>query len=332
MSFLGKFLNMGIDSDGTNINVFDGIIQAKNFPATDGKIVFVDAANGSDTAVGLTPATALATLSAAYAKVASNNGDVIYLINNGTAITEASQILWTKSGITVVGVNGIAGGINKGVVVTFTDNTATGQLLVSGDGNLFVGVQFNHTPSSAAGVISVAVTGDNNTFIECQFLNANNAASADAAGYLGVNLNGCANPSFFRCTIGGTDTERTDGAADLTIGAGTITGLYMEDCIFIANLNAAADADHAFIEQIADADLGDIAYLVKPTFINAGANAALPDAMTVGASTAGFWLVRDPLLVYITDICDNEEKVWCQQSGRDTTPGQFVGQAINPAV
>ncbi len=329
MSKEGNLIQNGIIPNSGDVR-FTGNIQARNFPSTNGNIFYVDAANGAAANGGKSAKSAVLTLTAALALCTSDNGDIIYVLNNGTAVAETAQVLWTKSGITVIGLNGVKGGINKGVVITFTDNTATGQTIISGDDNTVIGIQFNHTPSSIAGIINVAVTGDNNTFIDCQFLNTNTTATADAAGMLGVNLNGCANPSFYRCTIGGTEVERTDGAADLTIGAGTITGLYMEDCIFIADLDAAADGDHAFIEQIADADLGDVAYLVRPTFINAGANAANPDAMTVGAATAGFWLIRNPLLVYITDIADNEEKVWVENDGRDTTPGKFVGISINP--
>ncbi|KKL66738.1 hypothetical protein LCGC14_2141990, partial [marine sediment metagenome] len=218
----------------------------------------------------------------------------------------------------------------KGVPITMTSATATGLFVVSGDNNTFHNIHWSHLGTSAA-LISVSITGDGNTFNDSQFNNMNNAASADEATMKGVNLNGCNNTSFFRCTIGGVETERTDGAADLTIGPDTITDLYMEDCVFIAKLDAAADADHAFIEQVADADMGGVGYLVRPTFINAGGIAANPDAMTIGAATAGFWLIRDPLLVYVTDIADNEEMVWVTNR-HDTSPGKFEGIAINPDV
>jgi len=238
---------------------------------------------------------------------------------------------FAKSSCHIIGVGGPQGGITKGAPITMTSATATGLFVVSGDNNTFHNIHWSHLGTATA-LISVSITGDGNTFNDCQFNNMNNAASADEATMKGVNLNGCNNTSFYRCTIGGVETERTDGAADLTIGAATITDLYMEDCVFIADLDSAADGDHAFIEQVADADMGGVGYLVRPTFINAGAAAALPDAMTVGAATAGFWILRDPLLVYVTDIADNEEKVWVQNDGRDTTPGKFVGIAINPDV
>ena len=336
MSDFGRLLNAGIDVDGPG-----GLIQFNqqvlfNQGASSvigrGNIYYLDAANGSDSNNGKTPTQAFLTLATAYAALTTNNNDILFILDQGTDETYTTAITWAKNHCHVVGIGGPQGGVEKGVqLIGNSVVTTTGHLTISGNNNTFAGLCFVQLGTATA-LVNVGITGDGNSFYDCQFKNMNNAATADEAGMLGVILNGCNKTSFYRCTIGSTEVERTDGAADLTIGAGTITGLYMEDCIFIADLDAAADADHAFIEQVADADLGDYALLVRPTFINAGANAALPDAMTIGASTAGFWLVRDPLLVYITDICDNEEKMWATHGGMDTTPGQFVGQAINPAV
>ena len=335
MSDFGRLLNAGIDVDGPG-----GLIQFNNQVLFDqgaisingrGNIYYLDAANGVDTNTGKTPTSAFLTLAAAYAAMTTNNNDVLFILDQGTDETYTAVLTWAKSHCHVVGLGAPKGGINKGVRLIGNTAGTTGHLRITGNNNTFTGLCFVHL-GSATELVNVAITGDGNAFYECQFLNMNSTLTADEAGMLGLQLDGADGISFYRCTIGGTEVERTDGAADLTIGPGTITNLYMEDCTFIADLDANADGDHAFIEQVADADLGDMAYLVRPTFVNAGAAAALPDAMTVGAATAGYWLVRDPLLVYITDICDNEEMVWATHGGMDTTPGQFVGQAINPAV
>ena len=335
MSDFGRLLNAGIDVDGPGgLIQFDRQVMFNQGAFTNigtGKCFFLDYANGSDSNAGKTPTQAVKTLTRAQAIMTANQNDTLYIIDNGTAVTEATQFTWSKDGCNIIGVGGLKGVINKGVTITFTNATAGGQFILSADKCMIVNIQFNHTPSNATGVVSVKVTGDYDTFIDCQFLNANNAASAGAAGYLGLSLDGCNYPSFIRCTVGGTITLRTVSAADLTIGAGTILGLSMVDCIFIADLDATADANHAFIEVIADADLGDLVLLDRCTFINAGALAAVPDAITVGATATGFILLRDPLLVYITDIADNEEKVWVS-SYRDTTPGKFEGIAVNTDV
>ena len=330
----GLLRKVGINLHQGNLEFSKPIIPEAGiapFPGR-GKVFFLDPTNGSDTNSGRSPRKAFKTLSVAYAALTADQNDLLAIIYHGDAVTLSAQFTWAKDGTHVIGIGGSKSPLYKGVPITMTDNTATGQFVITADRCTFTNLQFNHTPSSAAGIINVSVQGDNLTFVDCQFLNANNAASAGAAGYLGLNLDGCANASFYRCTIGGTVTERTASAADLTIGAGTITGLYMEDCLFIANLDATADASHAFIETVADADLGDFAYLVRPTFVNSGAHAGLPDALTIGASTAGFFLMRNPLIVYITDIADNEEKCFVEPDGHDTTAGKFIGVAINTDV
>lgn len=333
MSIYGSLRKVGIDYQNGNFHFKKPIIPESGLLVPNvsvGNVFYLDPTNGDDDNNGLSPEKAFATLATAYAALTADQNDVLYIFYHGDAVALTAAFTWAKDGCHIIGVGGPQGGVKKGVPITLTAATATGLFVISANRCSFHNIQWSHTGTAAA-VISVKVTGDDNSFHDCQFNNMNNAATADEAGMKGLTLDGCNDVSFFRCTIGGTDTERTDGAADLTIGAGTITNLYMEDCIFIANLNAAADADHAFIETVADADLGDFAYLVRPTFINAGANADLPDAITTGAAVAGFFLIRDPLLVYITDIADNEEKIWVT-SYRDTTPGKFEGIAVNTDV
>lgn len=333
MSIFGSLRKAGINTRIGELRITKPLVieSGITLPVGIGTVFYLDVVNGSDDDNGLSPNKAFKTLAIAYAALTTLKNDVLVILYHGTAVALTAAFTWAKSSCHIIGVGGPQGGITKGAPITMTSATATGLFVVSGDNNTFHNIHWSHLGTAAA-LISVGITGDGNSFNDCQFNNMNNAASADEATMKGVTLDGCNNISFYRCTIGGVETERTDGAADLTIGAGTITDLYMEDCVFIADLDSNADADHAFIEQVADADMGGVGYLIRPTFINAGAAAANPDAMTIGAATAGFWLIRDPLLVYITDIADNEEMVWVQDSGMNTTPGKLIGIAINPDV
>lgn len=333
MSFLSSRLlqhGMHIDRYG-NLNA-DGFITARGGITGSigaGKSFFVDPANGDDNRNGKSPKLAKATLAAGYALLTAGQNDTLYLIDAGTGVALTAQFTWAKARTHLVGVS-LNTGFKKLMTIANTAEDTGGQFIISANECSFSNVAFAHQ-GAAATTINVELTGDDLVFDDVQFRNMDNTATADEAGMLGVRLNGCNRATFRRCIFGGTHVERTDGAADLTIGPGTITGLWLDNCLWIANLDAAADADHAFIETVADADLGDFAYMESPTFVNSGAHAALPTAMTIGASTAGFFLIRDPLLVYITDIADNEEKVWVS-SYRDTTPGKFEGIAVNPDV
>jgi hypothetical protein len=156
-----------------------------------------------------------------------------------------------------------------------------------------------------------------------------NTALADEATCKGTVLDGANNLVFRRCTFGGTEIERTDGAADLTIGAGTCDDLKFYDCMWIADLNADADADHAFIEVVAAADIGKFAYFENATFINCGAAMdQLPDCITVSATLAGLMFFNGVTIVGALDLADNEEKVYVKRIGLDTTEGKFMTQAI----
>ena len=334
MSDFGRLLNAGIDVDGPGgLTRFNNPVQFAQGVASAigiGDIYYLDAANGSDNNDGKAPTRAFLTLAVAYAALTTNQNDTLFILDNGTDETYTTLITWAKSHCNVIGIGGPKGGIVKGVNLIGGTAGTTGHLRITGNNNNFSGLCFVHR-GTATELVNVAITGDGNSFFDCQFRNMDNTATADEATMKGLVLDGCNFASFYRCTIGGTNVERTDGAADLTIGAGTILGLYMQDCIFIADLDSNADADHAFIEVVAAADLGDLAILDRCTFINAGAAAANPDAITVSATATGFILLRDPLLVYITDIADNEEKVWVS-SYRDTTPGKFEGIAVNSDV
>ena len=93
--------------------------------------------------------------------------------------------------------------------------------------------------------------------------------------------------------------------------------------------DAAADADHAFIELVAAADLAKWAYFENATFVNCGAAMdQLPDVLTVSATMAGIMFFNGVTVVGALDLADNEEKVYVKRIGLDTTEGKFMVQAI----
>lgn len=189
-------------------------------------------------------------------------------------------------------------------------------------------IRFRHL-GATNNVINVSITGDSNVFEDVHFHNSANTALADEAGQLGVSLDGADNTVFRRCVFGGTDIERTDGACDLSIGAGTCANMWFYDCKWIADLDANADDDHAFIQTVADADLSMLAYFENAQFINCGAAMdQLPDCITTGAAVAGIMYFNGVTIVGALDLVDNEEKVYVRPLGKDTTEGKFSTQAI----
>lgn len=248
-------------------------------------------------------------------------------------------VTWDKSQTHLLGLSPLSIMEHKCV---FTNGNAdatptTGNWSFDGDDSVIKNVCFRHR-GAAANVINCSITGDNLNFENVHFHNMANAATAGAAGALGVSLDGCNQLTMKRCVIGGTEIERTASAVDMSVGAGTCDNLFFYDCMWIADLDATADGSHAFFKPVADADLAKLAYFENPRFINCGAHAALPDALTVGAALAGEIVMWNPMVVSITDIADNEEKVWVLGPGLDPTeaaalaPGKTIGVAIHPDV
>ena len=279
---------------------------------------------------GLVPADRLfTTIAEAYVHMTADRGDTV-LLYPGEYVQSTTALTWGKDQCHIIGV----GPVNvMEHTVTLTNGNAdatptTGNWLFTANECHIQNVHFRHR-GAVQNVVAASISGDNNVFEDVHFHNMANTALAAAAGGKGLVLDGCSNTVFRRCIFGGTEIERTASAADLTIGAGTCDNLFFYDCIWIADLDATADAAHAFIELVAAADLAKWAYFENASFINCGAAMdQLPDALTVSATMAGIMFFNEVTVVGILDLADNPEKVYVKRIGLDTTEGKFSTQAI----
>lgn len=267
----------------------------------------------------------------AYANMTADRGDTMLLYPG--SYSQAAAFAWSKDQTHLIGV-GAKYKMEHICEITCADAatiaTTGGIVAISGNECSFENVCFRHRGAVTI-LCNVAITGDDNVFTNVHFHNAANAATA-GADTTGVVLDGAKNTIFRNCVFGGTEIERTVASqAEVTIGAGTCDNLFFYDCLWIADLDGTADGDWAGIETVADPDLAKFMYLENPIFVNAGAAAAVPDALTVGAALAGEVVIMNPMIVSVTDIADNEEKVWIL-SEKDTTGGKFTGIAIHPDV
>lgn len=269
------------------------------------------------------------TLALAHVEMTADRGDTA-LVYPGSYEQGVTPLTWSKDQCHIIGV-GPVHSIEHPVELTNGDGDATpvaGNWLFTANECHIQNICFRHR-GSALNLVNVSISGDNNVFEDVHFHNMANTATAGAAGAKGVVLDGCSNTVFRRCTFGGTEIERTASAADMTIGAGTCDNLYFYDCIWLADLDATADATHAFIELVAAADLAKWAYFENASFINCGAAMdQLTDALTVSATMAGIMFFNEVTVVGVLDLADNEEKVYVKRIGLDTTEGKFSTQAI----
>lgn len=269
------------------------------------------------------------TLALAHVEMTADRGDTA-LVYPGSYVQSTTPLTWSKDQCHIIGV-GPVHSMEHPVELTNGDADAaptTGNWLFTANECHIQNLCFRHR-GVAANVVNVSISGNDNVFEDVHFHNMANTATADAAGMKGTVLDGCYNTVFRRCTFGGVEIERTDGAADMTIGAGTCDNLSFYDCVWIADLTTDADADHAFIELVNLADLAKYAYFENASFINCGAAMdALPTCLTLSATMAGIMYFNGVTVVGALDLADHEEKVYVRRIGLDTTEGKFSTQAI----
>ena len=163
------------------------------------QVYVVDPVNGSDSADGLSPATALASVEAAYAKCVADQHDTVVMVSGDTADNPTAAITWSKDYTHLIGLSSDLAGVGQRCrivgtaaldltpVITFSGNgcivrniqfyngkdadTDSGCVVVSGSRchvkNVFVAGMAHATPAARAGSYSLKVTGAENLFEDC---------------------------------------------------------------------------------------------------------------------------------------------------------------------
>jgi len=220
-----------------------------------GTVYYVDADNGSDTNGGLDPTSALATIPAAYALVATNKDDVIVL-SAYSPHKLTSMLTISKSRVHFIGasVASRARGSRSRIETTGAGATTDiAMVLNTGTGNTFHNIKFSNTFSVAENLSAVTDCGPNSYFENCQFqaqgsahLTNENAASLILSSGEGIYRN---------CGIGQMQLLTTSTAgqellikAQAGYGSGKAGGNIFDACYFEAYTN---DATHAFVRGAA---------------------------------------------------------------------------------
>lgn len=182
-----------------------------SLPPIRGTWYFVDPKDGLAANDGLSPGSAKANITEAYALCTDGAGDGIVLFSAGTTSADTTSYLsavlaWAKSGITVYGVAsgsrvfGRARISNTSTVVNLAN-----LITVSGSNNRFENVSFFNSGSNVAAVGCVKVSGHRNAFINCHMVGAGHATPAAAVTANDLTIDGGQDNSFERCVFG-TDT------------------------------------------------------------------------------------------------------------------------------
>jgi hypothetical protein len=268
-------------------------------------------------------------LALAHVHMTADRGDTA-LVYPGAYTQSTTALTWSKDQCHIIGVGPRQAMMHPTYLQNGNaDATPTGgNYVFSANECQISNIRFRHL-GATQNLVNVTITGDNNVFEDVHFHNMANTALAATTGALGVFLNAGDNCVFRRCVFGGLDIERTASAADFTVD-GAVNNVFFYDCMWTADLDATADASHAFIEVVAAGDIAMLAYFERPSFINAGAAAdQLPDCITVSASLTGLIVIKDPFVVGALDIADQEEMVYIHGPAPTATT---TGIAINPNV
>jgi hypothetical protein len=248
-----------------------------------GKVFYVDANGGSDTAnSGSSPDKAFATVTKAYASCVSAQNDVVIIAPTGGTgrTTEVAAITWAKRFTHLIGnaaptTNSPRAGMN----FTLAAATTTAQFVLSENGCIFKNIVFNQGVADSYG--GVQVTGDYNYFEGVHFNGVVNATAGDSANARDLVLTGASDNLFVDCTIGNDTTNRSAANANLAMASGSARNEF-RGCRFIHHADNAGVL-HAIITGGNCIDR----YVMfnRCAFIGAGTNAGGTEA-TIAMNTS----------------------------------------------
>ena len=196
------------------------------FPAirSSAKVYFVDPASGTDNNDGLKPTSAMATVGAAYAKTVDKQGDIVFLLGDGstTGTSRDTAITWSNSNTHLIGVT--APGINKRARIAPPTTDAadvdayTPYITLSGSGCVFANFSLYQGQTEAKASVGILVSGSRNFFKNVDVITG---ASDNAGDYAHANLQITGQENLFEdCYIGQDTAPRGNNAISTNVRFG----------------------------------------------------------------------------------------------------------------
>ena len=166
------------------------------------KYYFVDAANGSDSNDGLTPASALATIGAAEAKCVANQHDTVFYLASSSSVSLTEALVWDKNYTHLIGIAApTMVGQRARIFQTSTLTGASPLITISASGCIFKNLYIFQGVDDATSLINVSVTGGRNYFENVHFAGGGHATQAVNGG-ASLKLDGAEENTFVNCTVG----------------------------------------------------------------------------------------------------------------------------------
>lgn len=206
--------------------------------STTGNVYYLDPVNGYNGNNGLSPTSAVQSLAAGYALLASGKNDVLVLISNGASSGSArlsAGFTWAKDAAHLVGVCSPVPISQRARIAPTSAITAFANFFtVSGNGCVFANLQFFQGFNvGVAAEICLTVTGSRNAFVNCHIAGMGDAVSAGDAASRSLLISGGGQENYFNhCTIGLDTVPRTLANASVEISGGGPRNVF-EECFFL---------------------------------------------------------------------------------------------------
>ncbi len=267
---------------------------------TQGNTYWVRPKNGNDANDGLSPQTAVASLSQAYNLAQPNQNDTIYLCAEGNSATfttsrvtsASSTFVWAKDLVHLIGVNdGPMVGQRSRIAFVSTFDAAVNLFTISANGCYFSNVEWFAGVAGTLPTGCLKVTGQRNRFVNCNIAGIGNDAN-DIADAYSLFLDGAAENVFQGCAIGlDTIARGTAANSEILIDSAATRNLF-DGCLIYAMLEHATN--HPLVKLVDATAIDRWLWFKNCYFGNLSVNYAIAQAgnfKLVQALTQGFiWL------------------------------------------
>lgn len=293
----------GVSSMGVPLNA--GGSPYSSLVGSRGKALFVapyrtassTANQGSDANDGLSLASPLKTISAAYAKCDGNKGEVIYLLSSGSNtaadVTDdwSATFTWSKNAVHLIGLCPPVAVSHRARINQLSTATAVSPLLdVTGNNCVFANFQIFQGVADATSLINVRVTGQRNVFDNVHIAGVGHATMS-AAGACSLSLNGGDENVFNNCVIGLDTIARDADTSEIRFDTDASRNRF-RDCL-IQGFISAAGYTHATVTDATGIDRWTI--FERCIFLSESANDATAQTaiFSLPAMSQGYILLRD---------------------------------------
>lgn len=285
------------------------------------KIFFVDPANGSDSNDGLSPETALATVTAAYALCTANQHDIVFYIAGSSGLNLSATLTWAKNYTHLIGMAAPSGIASRARFFQLSTATGLSPLInITASGCIFANWYVFQGVDDATSLINVQVTGNRNYFQDVHFAGGGHDTMAiDNCASLFVN--GGHENRFVRCTLG-VDTIALATGGNVLRFDGSASRNEFIDC----KLSTLIDNEGARLVELVDGTAVDrITWFRNCLFISNSVNKAttMASAFEIPAhtTTATIYLDRQCSGMGFTDWEDDDRGILYLDKGTITAGG-----------